>query len=286
MSIVGQVERHECWTIEVEPSPAIVGQSQRWLARWRGDYHKFTQALFYEAVDAIQGNVLHRRREELELEEGCARYFFRRDRRERHRICITVERIDFFHPDDDFDPDPNGGETALHPFEPLVIDLSSLDRRFTIDYVEGVWLKPRRTDSFDPVKPMYSVFWDDDARISTNGGHRGDYSTGLFAINRDLIAHDNRSRNADAIGTFMIPSSWKISKLSRHNEIYSSSHMAEPIDTIFGEAAFAPDHQMQCNMITVVIDGAGIQYSVHLPDISSIKSSMPRTQQLCLSGSS
>ena len=129
MSIVGQVGRRECWTIEIDPSPALVAQSRRWLAKWRRDYHKFTQGLFYETVDAIQsGDMPYKRRGELELAEGCADYFFRRNRREPHIIRITIERINFFHADNDFDPDPNGGETALHPFVPLVIDLSSIDR--------------------------------------------------------------------------------------------------------------------------------------------------------------
>jgi len=286
MSIVDQAERHECWTIEVEPSPAIVAQSRGWRTWWRGDYHKFTQALFYEAVNAIQKNLLHKRRPELELEEGCARYFFRRDRRERHRIRITIERIHFFHPDGDFDPDPHDGETALHPFEPLVIDLSNADRRFTVDYIEGVWLKPRRTDSLDRIESIYSEFRDDDARIPTSSGHRGGRSIGSFAIERSVGFRADQLPNAAVEVIFIKSGSWRLLTSPEQNSFYVISDMQKPIDALIGQRYFAPDHEMKYATISSSIDVLGIPQGQQLPNINFINSMTRSMQQVYPSGAS
>ncbi len=206
-----EVRHYESWTIEVEPSPAIVARWRRWRSRWRADYHKFTQGLFYEAVDAIQDDILFRRRRTLELAEGCAHYFFRC---EFNAIRITIEKIDFNYPDSD--PDPHGGEFALHPLEPLFVNVSRIGREFRSDYVEGVWLRPSHINGFDQSKLACATH---DAHSSADriiGSTSCSYSL-PFILLGDLSS-PRRCLNISTSGKiFTSYASWKIDRLFQND---------------------------------------------------------------------
>jgi hypothetical protein len=280
MSIVDQ--RYESWTIEIEPSPALAAHSGRWLARWRGDYHKFTQALFYEAVDAIQQNNLRRRRFYLELEEGRARYFFRRDRRTIH---ITIERIDFFHPDGDFDPDPHDGERALYPFEPLVIDVSHADKRFVVDYIEGVWLQPQWTDSCDRIEPAYSLFYDDNIRISLSEVIISYYLAGPCATRHNPVLKGSELSYAAVTEMVEKAGRWKTQLSTMKNMIFLSDHLVEPIVTFSKKTGHALYFEIQSDAIAINTGGAGMQYDLRFPDIATFPSPARHRHRSDLPGS-
>lgn len=241
MSIVEQAGRHQCWTIEIEPSPKLSARSNRWLAWWRNDYHVFTQALFYEAVNAIQDNLLYTRRDKLELAEGCAGYFFRRDRREPHRIRITVEDIEFFRPDGDFDPDPNGGETMLHPVEPLVVDLSSnMDGSFSVIYIEGVWLNPGRIDGLNKIVLMHSMHATGDTYDPGYNDRRANDLLGHAVLKiSGIFSDDDHADDATGMGKFLQIGALPTSVYQMEIGDFASGGAALPIGAFFGAVSVA-----------------------------------------------
>jgi hypothetical protein len=242
MSIVEQAGRHQCWTIEIEPSPKLLARSWCWLGRWRNDYHRFTQALFYEAVNAIQHRVLYRRRTDLVLAEGSAAYFFRRDR---HRIRITIEDIWFSHPDGDFDPDhdPDGGERVLHPVEPLVVDLSTnMDGSFSVDYIEGVWLAPGRTDGLNKIALMYSMYATGNACNSGSTGYCVDDFLGRQVLMQSgIFSDDDEPGNASELGNSLKNRALPTSVHPIGIGDFALLGAAPPIGAFFGAMSVAPN---------------------------------------------
>ena len=78
------------WTIRVEPSRRVAAQWMGWSEQRRDAYNQLAADVAYDAITAIQGRFLRKRRVPRWRPSAWVFYFFRQHERRARTILITI----------------------------------------------------------------------------------------------------------------------------------------------------------------------------------------------------